>query len=430
MNWNFDRTLSGPFPRARTRRMLLKALRQERNALLDALDQKGDRPGHPFRGNQWTRVSAPANDTGSGALLPTGKMVRRSGEKFEEMPHSLAYEDHSPEMQGYIYSELEKLGVPDFETCVGNLVERMEAAALTGSYFRGEKTTALDAGERWYDEEGDGVAEWGESLGLSRAQAVGMVAATSSNNTWEYANGNRPNEDCAMRIAKAVADDIEITITDEDVSYWTGQTMRVKTDSKGKPTGEAFCGRGRVKEGEIKAGTYRMSELPADIAARVGNAHGNVLAGNGGATGWSNVSKAIEIARGARPADVLTGDKVRNFYGALHSGGKGDFPVVDRWMIGAAAGFTSKSQIKPVQDTLTKERVGKRAGGPTPLAKGGTYSFFASAMVEAGRRFNEKHGTTLTVPQTQAIAWYAIKDGPHPKRVRASAVAENGEGVA
>lgn len=388
--------------------------------------EKGEKSGHPFRGNQHVRV------------YPAGWSGR--------------YEDLHSEQRAEISRRLKELGV-DYGQCVERGYAMLERSKEIPAKRDGKAMTAWEAGRGWYKRAGQMLKEIAKKTGWSDDKFIAALAVTSSNNLWQNDDGGYPNLEVATRIARLMKnkESISVTITEEDVSFWTGQTSRYMRgsvpgrekylDESGKAWTRKFANKGKLSSGEIKAGTFKASELSAGVLARVLNQSAvytkpggtpvkgaGLLSGIGSITGWANVEKAIRIFDGEPIDTAMSGKKIRSFYNNLISEGEAPGTVVDRWVLAALTGRksgvkTKAKGVKVVQDTLDKVQPRTRKSKLGAAHKhadewvkdAGTYPFFDTAVVDITDRWNSAHpDEQLSRSDVQAIIWYGAMSAERP----------------
>lgn len=101
---------------------------------------------------------------------------------------------------------------------------------------------------------------------------------------------------------------------------------------------------------------------------------------------FSNVAKANRILAGERPEDVLGGDKVRAFYGAIADPAS-DAVVVDRHAFDIAVGRVTNNESRQA------------------LSRKGVYDSFARAYVRAAKAIAAETGMDVSASQVQAVTW-------------------------
>lgn len=124
-------------------------------------------------------------------------------------------------------------------------------------------------------------------------------------------------------------------------------------------------------------------------AAQFYNQNGIVcLNGKGNGIGlWKNVLKAQEIYAGAKPLDVLSGNKVRAFYlSILNPSDNSVPPVVDRHAFDIAVGRRTDDKTRGI------------------LSRKGMYDSFAEVYSEAAKTAG------IGSAQMQAVTWVAWRD--------------------
>jgi predicted ABC-type ATPase len=325
-----------------------------------------------------------------------------------------ALTDLSPGLQTKIHAKLQGLtGQSDEE------LSRHAQANLLQTYREGDAARAT-----WYAEEGADIADRAARYDISPEQLTGMVAVTSAQKRWVE------NKDLAEGIAAKLHADAPFELTQErldNYNAWTGK--RRGTDMVPHP--------------EITPGTYRPSELPADLAASVTPdlpKHKNM----------SYIVSATRIYRGEETVDeAVLGPKQRSFVNNLLHPDDDRFVTVDTWhyraMLGdtpitAKVGGTSYDYslaqwadrdlartdgraasygydpAKPYTDKANMAAAIKATrdpqtffqSGPAAKAEGytyGTYPWF----VEQTRIAADSLGVSPNA--MQAVAWYAVGGG-------------------
>jgi hypothetical protein len=225
------------------------------------------------------------------------------------------YDDLSPGLRMKIEAKMEDLtGIPEPE-----LAERVQAN-LRRIYESGDLRQA-----DWYQREGDDIARRAADLGLSAEQLTGMVAVTSAKKRW------LENKDFAEAIARKLKDDEPFEVSGEmiaDYNAWAAK-RRGGAASLAKPV-------------DLKPGTYRPSELPADFAA-------SKTPGMPKHLNADYVIAAVKIAREeASNGDLIGGPKQRSFVNNLLEPADERFVTVDTWHYRAAmAGIPVERTIGP-----------------------------------------------------------------------------------
>lgn len=100
-----------------------------------------------------------------------------------------------------------------------------------------------------------------------------------------------------------------------------------------------------------------------------------------------NVEKANVILCGADPLDILGGNKVRNFFGAIADPDSNVFVVIDRHAFDIAIGRVSNDATRAA------------------LSRVGMYDLFALAYRRAAERLTRETGIHHTPSQVQAVTW-------------------------
>lgn len=102
---------------------------------------------------------------------------------------------------------------------------------------------------------------------------------------------------------------------------------------------------------------------------------------------YGNVAKANAIMAGAAPLDVLGGDKVRNFYGAIADPNSATAVCIDRHAFDIAVGRVTNDKSR------------------NALARKGVYENFADAYRRAAKQITRETGIFHTPATVQAITW-------------------------
>lgn len=290
------------------------------------------------------------------------------------------------------------------------VVANMVAAAERGNL----------ADRDWYREANAVAAEIGAQHGFDVDQVAGVIAATSAQKDWDE------NVAVARGIAKVLGDDEPFEVTQAQIDDFNGYA----------------AGRGSAlfAPNDLRPGTYRPSDLPADFITSQHPTIPHIKNGEG-------VVRAIQIARGANIDDVLRGPKQRSFVNNITRPDDPSTLTVDTWHYVAGSGdhrFTStrngetktltmaewRSPAFHAQEYGLDKRAAEKAAkspqdffqtSPSSVAEGsewgpkgyqnnGTYPWWVDATKTATARYNEQHpGTNLNPSEFQAIVWLEVR---------------------
>ena len=189
--------------------------------------------------------------------------------------------------------------------------------------------------EDWYGEEGSDLAERAKQVGTTQERFTGMVAVTSAEKRWVE------NKDFAQKIAAKLQADEPFKLSQHDIdsyNHWVAHRNGVA-----------------VAHPDLKPGTYRPSQLPADIAA-------SKTPGMPKAKNTDAVIKAARIYRGEASLDeVIQGPKQRSFVDNLMDPSDDRFVTVDTWHYRAAMqGIPITRTVKGQTFNYTLEEWGDR----------------------------------------------------------------------
>lgn len=221
------------------------------------------------------------------------------------------YDDLSPSLRGKIGAKLESLtGIPEPE-----LAKRVQAN-LVRLYQTGDKAEA-----DWYSEEGGRIASRAADIRaaypgfkLTSEQLTGMIAVTSAKKRW------KENVDFADAIARKLAADQPFPVTDEMIGDFNAWAAKRRGGAEGTA----------IPHPDMKPGTYRPSELPADFVA-------SKTPGMPKHLNADYVIRATQIARGEKTLDeIIQGPKQRSFVDNLLVPEDDRFVTVDTWHYRAA----------------------------------------------------------------------------------------------
>lgn len=115
-------------------------------------------------------------------------------------------------------------------------------------------------------------------------------------------------------------------------------------------------------------------------------AHRTYLDGSASGALGANVVKANRIFNGEAPLDVLSGDKVRNFFQCIAEPSS-DAVCIDRHAFDIAVGKVTNNDSR------------------AQLGRKGVYETFAKAYVRAARTLSKLYGTHISPSEVQAVTW-------------------------
>lgn len=326
------------------------------------------------------------------------------------------FDDLSPSLQAKINAKMSALtGMSE-----PKLAARVQTN-LIASYQHGDRRQA-----DWYYREGSDIARRASAVGLTQEQLTGMISVTSTKKRWQE------NKDFAQRIGQKLKDDQPFAVTPAmigDYNTWVGKRR----------------GGLAVIHPDLKPGTYKPSQLPADFAA-------SKTPGMPKHLNADYVIAAVQIARDEKTLDqAVTGPKHRSFVNNLTDPADKRFVTVDTWHYRAAmTGIKVKGQVKghPYNYTLeqwtdrdlsvkdgraalygydpkkdrydpanikatilaadAKNPQGFFQAGPSSVAdhfNDGTYPWFVKQTQIAADRIG------VSPNALQAVAWYAVGGG-------------------
>ena len=445
-----------------------------------SVGKAGEPEGHPFRGNQYTH-GITGGGHGQRALMPGAKHALPTDPFEAPGPHSVDHQISTGSFLDLPQSQRDALVAgltapytlkgskkgevgqtrPAFGT-IDQIAARLRAlydaaSAKNTQRYDGADRTALAAASDWYrrvttgETPAKGSPEWdravaslpgladapgctiglvSEAYGVGFRTVCGMVAVLSANTAWSYRTGSRPNLACAARLCKILAANPTITITPEDAAKWNNKAR--SGSGTFRTAGESRPGAivSRNKKGEvsgfkwqvsqIQPGTYRLSDLPADVVGRIGNMDRALFAGAGGTTGWPNMTDAVNIWRTGNVDGYLTGPKRRAFFNGLYTEGRSSTTVIDRHIYRAALGDASGKDnydfLGPASSDLTPTTLQRhREGDPKHnWSPDGPYYYLDEAMKQANRDAGRSDDQ---LQEFQAIVWYAwLADHPGAER--------------
>lgn len=272
-----------------------------------------------------------------------------------------------------------------------------QAEMVTNLLSTYQRTSASrrEEGARWYDDAHDAAQSIATRDGRPLDQTVGIIAALSPLNAWEG------NVEGADYLSRAVREDWKIP--DLDVNF----TKKGKNEEPVTKTLQEWADI-ELGSDTLSLAGHRLSELtPKQTAtaikamSQLGYIHDPSLPeawmvrGNLGIA-WScgliNISKAVQISRGANPADILNGHKVRSFYNNILDPGQADSVTIDTHALGAAVGRTLKAGDREI-------KLGFNAPKMIQHSLVGTYPLVADAYRQAAEIVG------LKPHQFQAIVW-------------------------
>lgn len=282
----------------------------------------------------------------------TGQFTSGTGARYAGM------DAVSPEQQKLIQARMDKLGI-DMDTGVANANAVLDHAQSNPQY---------EALKNWYVDANNKATQMAKETGVSEDQAAGMIAAMSPAVPWNIISSKGelryPNVENAATIAKAMKMDSAITFTPELVG---GLSKYEKYTGFSKMQGE----------------THKLSELSAEQVSYILKPLVQAYP--------ANITKAVKIARGQAPADVLGGAKVRSFYSNIVYPSKPSGVTIDTWMIRNLSG----------RSDLGRSQLAQLVASPTAQGlKGiGAYPYFAEMINRAAAQHN------LLPQEAQAIIW-------------------------
>ena len=400
--------------------------------------EKGDRPGHPFHGNQHT------GGIGGG----------------------LEYVTQPGRLQQYSAAQ-QRAMVEDFERESGMTMEQAVNRAF-GHLMHAPEEARQHAG--WYRKVHDECEAIGKSLGVSTSMVVATVAAVSPQTAWDFARPKskprkdgkppsdaRPNMQVAIGVLKAWK-----LYTEPGKDGTVPKVKITKTLIKNKKLS--------VKQ----PGEYDLRELSVSDQAKVIKPFAGKLGGTDYMTD-DMVKNALNILATGSIDGNLGGSKVRSFFNDIMSGGTATATTIDTYMarglsnlpkepaehllndLGLAApkDGTRTVAIDPDTGEQYNPRGRKwqsqfqkyplnREGKPASTQGLGTYPVFEEILHQVTRKYNEQvaqtasplgvfRGKALYPADVQAVLWYVYRwglDASAPDAAAASDAATARLGIA
>ncbi len=365
---------------------------------------------------------------------------RRTGPNREKLDKNLIDNattfDALPEpLQEKIRAGMDVLGITDeqMDTNIRAVLDR--AIELTGD---------PPEGQEWYGEANGAAQQISETYGLTREQSAGMIAAASPQQAWgdnvtavEY-TAKAFKEEHEVQVDRLLSIEITKRIKGQNVtrSAYEWAKIEVEGENGNRKMDEAL--RPMPKAEDLRGKS--VTELDPYVAAAIIKAHaqmgyrvegiGNNVEGQKLSTvddltglptpvrftcGVQHLGRAVRIAKGEQPDDVLNGHKVRSFYNNINGTRSPDAPddvTVDSHAFSVAMGRKYGSG----SDEYGFFAGSSKFGGMTAVSAAtpgvaGLYAPFADAY----RRVGAEYG--LTARQVQAITWVQWrKDNPDQTR--------------
>lgn len=219
---------------------------------------------------------------------------------------------------------------------------------------------AFERAGNWYLHRQREQSRFAAKIGMERHLVCGAAAALSPQTAW------KTNWRAAMGVCNLVKSNSEVTFSQEwrDLLYKNTKTYVNPIDI------QSYVGK-----------KVRFNDLDPALAARIWPTIPR------GSFGFANMEKAIQIARGAEPGDILGGFKVRNFYNNMLDPGDRRFVTVDTHAIRLMTGDLTMSNSE-------KGSLGQRFFGNARL-----YGLAHAAWSRAADEFG------MTPNQFQAATW-------------------------
>lgn len=264
----------------------------------------------------------------------------------------------SSEQQGAIEARMKKMGI-DMQTGVDTASTMIEHAKESGVY---------DEAKNWYVDAHEKAVGMAKATGYTEEQAAGMIAAMSPQVHWNRINTEGqlvyPNLEQATTIAWALKIDATVEINQGLVD---GLMKYDKYTNFSNMLGQKL----------------KLSQMTPDQAGYVLKPLVQAYP--------ANVAKAVRIARGEAPADVLGGAKVRSFYSNLMWPKEPSGVTVDTWMIRTLTG-RKDLDIHQLHVLIT-----------SPSSNGlkgiGSYPYMAEMLNTVAKKYN------ILPQEAQAIVW-------------------------
>lgn len=281
-------------------------------------------------------------------------------------------------------SAMAVLGI-DFEAGVNNLLSvHASASEMSPASYN----SAVD----WYAEQHDALAAAGRRWGVDDPEKMAAIGAALSPQT-EWSK-NLAGADVLTRI---LARDKPFTVTDELAEMYAASTAGYTNPMDMRAL--TWTGAPPELAGKNWMGTWRPSQLPPEVLARIHPAMPHLP------SGFAGVAKAVRIFRGENPDVVLGGAKVRSFYNNLASPREGADVTVDTHMLRALLGDISM----PSGGLNTTDKKAKTLFSSSPQGHA-AYDYARDIVSEAARRANIQPALRF-----QALVWTRWRE-LHPDR--------------
>lgn len=203
----------------------------------------------------------------------------------------------------------------------------------------GQVTDAqMEKGLRWYSDAHAEAERLGNAHDLTTEQGAGVIAALSPRTEWGA------NQENAERILTAMDEHDPFSITQEELGQRLDADRAIIENeaAHAEAMGQSFDREGALAEAEARYEALSqyteptpIDQVPASVLARTLDA---------GTATYDNAEKAIRIAQGEKPSDVLGGDKVRSFANNILNPGTSNEVTIDNHMMRVLAGDAAFSE--------------------------------------------------------------------------------------
>ncbi len=246
-------------------------------------------------------------------------------------------------------------------------------------------------GMGWYEREHELAMSIAASSnrGLTTDGAAAVLAADSPRTSVQTARDN------AAATVLAVNEDGALTVTKEMVEsrYRESLALAAKEPAAKQAGLRAAAGAQKAYALANELGAHDMLSGDASVISRWHESR-TILPDN-----WE---KGLRIARGEKPADVLSGAKVWSFYDNMRNPTESKSVTIDTWMLRGMSGkLTAKA-----------DELAKLLGSTKGQKSNGRYEVFSRRIYDGAVRY---HTTPL---QTQAIVWTAIQAEMSAARIK------------
>jgi HK97 family phage portal protein len=235
---------------------------------------------------------------------------------------------------------------------------------------------------------------------LTTEQAAGIMAAMSPQAPWGS------NVAGAQYVAKAIVDDKVVDLPDDII------------EKLNKDEGLTLANGQHLSELSSRAQARAIVRMISNEHVLVPKEYGTKLDGTEGrvslgANSGDNIERAIAIANGAKPGDVLAGMKVRDFFNNIANPNDPRFMTIDGWEASVFIG-TGKYTTKTVKggDNFAKKLL--ETGGSIADNTRGSYGALVDIAKDVTSELSAQYKVPLPTSAVQAISWGATQSAAHP----------------